>query len=236
MDQIELPRALEHGRDVQRLPYLRVERRILRVPGRRRSRQPRTCERVGGREQRDLDAPVDEPLGEQRYELLPRPVVAGRHSPRDRSEHRHAQRRALHAAALPAGRRARASRARTARAIEPRPTPTSRLPLTSRLRQGGSQGASRCRRRARWGARAAGAYSRYRGSGGRFARARCMRRRRGRPRSAASALGDPEQLGKVADPDLRVLRDQQKRLAVVREERELRRGARRQRTSAPPFL
>ena len=40
------------------------------------------------------------------------------------------------------------------------------------------------------------------------------------------ALGDTEQLGDVADPDLRIVRDQQQRLAVVRDECELRRGAR----------
>ena len=36
------------------------------------------------------------------------------------------------------------------------------------------------------------------------------------------ALGDPEKLGDVADPDLGVLRDQEQRLAVIREEGELR--------------
>ena len=44
--------------------------------------------RVGGGEQRDVHAALDQPLGQERHELLPRAVVARRHPPRDRREHR----------------------------------------------------------------------------------------------------------------------------------------------------
>ena len=61
--------------------------------------------RVGGGEQRDVHAARDQPLRQQRDELLPRAVVARRHAPRDRRQHRHAEserspRHALSAARL----------------------------------------------------------------------------------------------------------------------------------------
>ena len=51
-------------------------------------------DRVGGGEQRDVVASSDEPLGEQRRELLPRSVVPRRSPPHERGEHRDAERRA----------------------------------------------------------------------------------------------------------------------------------------------
>src|SRR5205807_2006160 len=45
---------------------------------------------VRGREQRHVDTTLDEPLRHEGHDTLPRPVVAWRHAPRDRREHRDA--------------------------------------------------------------------------------------------------------------------------------------------------
>ena len=91
VDHVELARALEHRRDVQRLPDLRVQRRILGVAGRRRADEASGRDRVGGGEQGDVDSSPDQPLGQQRGELLPRPVPARRYPPRDRRQNRDPQ-------------------------------------------------------------------------------------------------------------------------------------------------
>ena len=67
---------------------------ILRVPDRRGPDEASAGDRVGGREQGHVESAGDEPLGQERRELLPRAVVARRHPPRDRREHGDAQVRA----------------------------------------------------------------------------------------------------------------------------------------------
>ncbi len=96
VDQVELRCALEHRGDVQALPHLGVELRVLRVPGGDRADQRRGRQRVGGGEQRDVHAARDQPFRQERDELLPRAVVARRHPPRDRGQHRHTERGARH--------------------------------------------------------------------------------------------------------------------------------------------
>ena len=96
VDQVELRGVLEHGGDVQALPYLGVQLRVLRVTGGDRADQGRGRERVGGGEQRHVHPALDQPLGQERDELLPRAVVARRHPPRDGGQHRETERRARH--------------------------------------------------------------------------------------------------------------------------------------------
>ena len=92
VDEVELVRALEHLGDVQALAHLRVDVRILRLSSRHdRLRAVPRCLRIASGEQRDVDAALDEPFGEQRGELLPRAVVAGRDAPGDRRQHGHAE-------------------------------------------------------------------------------------------------------------------------------------------------
>ena len=87
VDDVELASALEHGRDVQALCDLGVDRLVLR-PARRRGRvQPGRGDRVCSGEQRDVMTGGHQPLGEQRRELLPRPVVTRWCPPRDRRQH-----------------------------------------------------------------------------------------------------------------------------------------------------
>ena len=91
VEDVELRRALERGGDVERLPHLRVERRILGVPRRRAPDEARARDRVGRREQRHVDASLDQTLRQEGCEQLPRPVTPRGHSPRDRGEHPHAE-------------------------------------------------------------------------------------------------------------------------------------------------
>ena len=92
VDQVELRRPFEHRRDVEPLPDLGVQLRILRVARGDRADQPRRRHRIRRREQRDVHAPFHEPLRQERHELLPRAVVTRWNAPGDRSEHRHPQR------------------------------------------------------------------------------------------------------------------------------------------------
>jgi hypothetical protein len=92
VDEVELIGPLEQRGDVERLPHLGIHTGGLRVPTGRHGRQPGRRDRIGGGEQRDIDSPGHQALGQQRHEQLPGPIVAGRHPPRDRGEHRHPQR------------------------------------------------------------------------------------------------------------------------------------------------
>ena len=94
VDDVELVGALEHGGDVQALCDLGVDRRILRPAARRGRVQAGRGDRVGSSEQRDVMAGGDQALGEQRGELLPRPVVPRWCPPRDRREHSYSDRTA----------------------------------------------------------------------------------------------------------------------------------------------
>ena len=87
VDDVELAGALEHRGDVQALCDLGVDRRNIRPAKRRGCVQPGRGDRVCGGEQRDVMAGRHQPLGEQRGELLPRPVVARWCPPRDRRQH-----------------------------------------------------------------------------------------------------------------------------------------------------
>ena len=87
VDHVELVGALEGMRDVEAFDDLGLDVRILRVAASDHRGEPAGGDRVGGREEGHVDAPRDEPLGEERCELLPRPVVARRHAPRHRREH-----------------------------------------------------------------------------------------------------------------------------------------------------
>jgi hypothetical protein len=91
VDQIELAGTLERSGDVQRLPDLRVQCRVLCIPRRCRADQACARDRVRGGEQRDVDPACDQPFGQERGELLPRSVVARRHPPGDRREYPHTQ-------------------------------------------------------------------------------------------------------------------------------------------------
>ncbi len=62
VDDVEFGGAFEHGRDMQRLPCLGVEGRVLGVAGGSHTHQPCRGYRIGGRKQRDVDPAVDEAL------------------------------------------------------------------------------------------------------------------------------------------------------------------------------
>ncbi len=92
VDEVELAGPLEGVRDVEALGHLRLDVRILGVRASDDGRETARGRRVGGREEGHVDAPGNEPFGQQRRELLPRPVVTGRHAPRDRRQDRDARR------------------------------------------------------------------------------------------------------------------------------------------------
>jgi hypothetical protein len=86
VDDVEVSRALEGVRHVQRLPNATVERRVFRVAVGTHAVQLRRGLRIEGGEQRHVDAARVEATGEQSGDSLPRPVVARRRPPGDRSE------------------------------------------------------------------------------------------------------------------------------------------------------
>src|SRR5438552_16081370 len=87
VDEIEARGLLEGVRDVERLPHLGIERLVLGERARADPIRPRAREAVRGREQRYVETPLDQPLGEKGHDALPRPVVPRRHAPGDRREH-----------------------------------------------------------------------------------------------------------------------------------------------------
>jgi hypothetical protein len=87
VDDVELASALEHGGDVQALCDLGVDRGIVRPANRCDCVQAGCGDRVCGGEQRDVVTGRYQALGEQRGELLPRPVVARWCPPRDRGQY-----------------------------------------------------------------------------------------------------------------------------------------------------
>ena len=92
VDHVELACAFEHRRDVQSLPGLRIQRRILRVAGRCRADEASSRNGIGSREQGDVDSSPDQPFRQQGGELFPRAVAPRRHAPRDRCQNRYPQR------------------------------------------------------------------------------------------------------------------------------------------------
>ena len=91
VDEVELAGPLEDLRDVQRLPDLGVDRRVLLVADGADRMQAGAGQRVAGSEQRDVHPSADQTLGEQRDHLLPGSVVARRRAPGDGREHGDAQ-------------------------------------------------------------------------------------------------------------------------------------------------
>ena len=81
VDDVELVGPLEHVGDVETLTYLGLDVGVLRVAALDDGGEAARSLRIAGREQRHVDSPPDEPLGEQRCELLPWPVVTRRHPP-----------------------------------------------------------------------------------------------------------------------------------------------------------
>ena len=92
VQQIEVRRGAQRGRDVQRLPHAPVHGSVLRVATRADAAQNRTCLRVQGREQRHLDAARYQALGQQAGDELPRTVMPRRSAPSDRRQHGHLHR------------------------------------------------------------------------------------------------------------------------------------------------
>jgi polysaccharide biosynthesis protein PslF len=86
VDHVELVGPLEHGGDVEALGHLRFDRRVLRPARRGGGGQLGRCDRIGGGEQGDVMAPLNESFGEERSKQLPRPVVAGWGAPGNRRQ------------------------------------------------------------------------------------------------------------------------------------------------------
>ena len=91
VDKVERAGMLERVREMEGLPDLRVERGVFHQWPRADRVKPRRRDAVRGREQRDVDASLDEPLREEGDDELPGAVVARRYAPRDRREHSDAQ-------------------------------------------------------------------------------------------------------------------------------------------------
>ena len=91
VNDIELGGPLEGIRDVQALADLGIDVGILRVRPRHNGGETAGRPRIAAREQRHVDSALDQALGEQRGELLPRAVRPRRDSPRHGSQHGHPQ-------------------------------------------------------------------------------------------------------------------------------------------------
>jgi len=87
VDDVELTGALEHCGDVRALGHLRLDAVVLGPAGGCGAVKAGVGDRVGGGEQGDIVAELDESFGQQRGEQLPRPVVPGRGPPCDRRQH-----------------------------------------------------------------------------------------------------------------------------------------------------
>ena len=87
VNEIELTGALEDVSDVQELPDLGIDGRVLGVRMRTDAGEGPAREGVGGGKQGDVDAASDEGLGEQARDELPGAIVAWRGAPRDRRQH-----------------------------------------------------------------------------------------------------------------------------------------------------
>ncbi len=92
VDDVELRRPFEDLGDVEALGHLRIEGRVLRPPVRHHGTQAGRGQRITGGEQRDVVPARHQSLRQEGGEELPRPIVAGRHPPRERSQDRDAQR------------------------------------------------------------------------------------------------------------------------------------------------
>src|SRR2546426_799187 len=88
VNQIELASPLEHFRDVQRLPYFGIHARVFRVRSRADRDESGSSNRICSREQRDVDAALDQALSQKRDNSLPRSVVPRQYSPGNWRQHR----------------------------------------------------------------------------------------------------------------------------------------------------
>ena len=87
VNEVELARALEDMGDVQHLPHLGVDGRVLGIGRRADAAQLARRQAVLGGEQGDVDAARHQRLGQQARHQLPGTIVARRGAPGDRREH-----------------------------------------------------------------------------------------------------------------------------------------------------
>ena len=87
VNEVELAGALEDMGDVEHLPDLGVDGRVLGIGRRADTGELARGPAIQRGEQRDVDAARDQRLGQQAGDQLPRTIVARRRAPRDRSEH-----------------------------------------------------------------------------------------------------------------------------------------------------
>ena len=91
VNEIELARALEDMGDVEHLPHLGVDGRVLGIGRRAHAGERARGLAVLGGEQGDVDAARHQRLGQQARDQLPRTIVARRGAPGDRRQHGDAQ-------------------------------------------------------------------------------------------------------------------------------------------------
>jgi hypothetical protein len=87
VDEVEVIGALKAMGDVQPLPDLRVERRIVRIAARADCFQLGACVRIGAGKERDLQPARDQPLRQGRNHLFPGTVMPRGHTPGNRRQH-----------------------------------------------------------------------------------------------------------------------------------------------------
>src|SRR5207245_1942928 len=92
VDDVEAGRFLERIRDMERLPYLRIEGEVFLQRSRADSVETSLRDAVRRSEQRHVHITLDESFREKGHDALPRAVVARRYAPRDGREHRDAHR------------------------------------------------------------------------------------------------------------------------------------------------
>src|SRR5262249_54383204 len=87
MNQVKLRGTLEGLRDMQTLPDLGVDTGIFRIGARAASNELCLCNRISSGKECDIYIARDQPLRENRDDTLPWPIMPGRDTPRDWSEH-----------------------------------------------------------------------------------------------------------------------------------------------------
>ena len=92
VNDVEVAGAFEDRRDVCAFRHLWVDLRIFRPPTRSCRMEPRRRNRVGRREQRDIVAEGDQPVGEKRGKQFPRAIVPWWRPPGDGRQHRNPKR------------------------------------------------------------------------------------------------------------------------------------------------
>ena len=90
VDHVEAICLLERIRDMERLPYLRIEGGVFLQRSRTDRVEPSLRDAVRRSEQRHVHITLDESFREEGHDALPGAVVARRYAPRDGREHRDA--------------------------------------------------------------------------------------------------------------------------------------------------